>query len=234
MLSKTLLLLAASSLVQDVVALGHRQHGHQVMHQKRAVVTEVVTETAYVYVTLSEAEATSSSALSAKKFYTRKKPARLSKTPTTAAAESTAAPSAASVVAESFPRPSAPVGRPDVPAPAPSAEAPAAPPSPVSPPAAEPAPVNPPAADPAPANPPASDPAPATPPSGGSGSGPRGRGLPYNDPNLLGRFLNGGSHISWTYNWGQTDDSKSGLDFVPMCWGTTKGFPATWPANPRR
>jgi len=211
MLSKTLLALAAASLVQNVIALGPRQHGHQHIHEKRAIVTEVVTETSYVYVTLYE-DKTTSAAFSAKKYYTRKRP---SKSAQSSVAAASAAP-AASVSLESIPRPSAPVAVPvpDVPAPAP------APVPTAETPAVEPA-------------PPAADPVPVSPPSNAP-SGARGRGLAYNDPGVLGRFLGSGSRISWTYNWGQTDDSKVGVEFVPMCWGTSKGFPATWAANAQK
>jgi hypothetical protein len=220
MLSKTLLALAAASLITDAVALGPRQHNHQRLHEKRAIVTEVVTVTDFVYVTLYEDQATSSSAFSAKQFYTKKgRKSRSSKTP---AAVATATPSPV-LSLEALPRPSAPVAVPEAPAPpapVPTVEAPIV----------EPAPVSPPAVDPVPAEPAA----PVTPPSGGAPAGKRGRGLAFNDPNLLGRFLSSGSHISWTYNWAQTDDSNSGLEFVPMCWGITKGFPATWATNAQK
>ena len=65
-------------------------------------------------------------------------------------------------------------------------------------------------------------------------SGARGRGLAYNDASLLTRFLGTGSKISWSYNWAQTGDSKSGLEFVPMMWSTGKGFPNTWEANAKK
>jgi hypothetical protein len=233
MLSKTLLILAAAGLIKDVVALGPRQHNHQRLHEKRAMVTEVVTVTDVVYVTLYEDPATSSAAVSAKKFHYTKK-GRLSKSAASSAAASSAAAPAVSL--EALPRPSAPVQAPKPPAPPapPAASAPPAPPAPPAPaptietPVADPAPAN-----PVPANPIPADPVPA-PPSGGAPSGKRGRGLAFNDPNLLGRFLGSGSHISWTYNWAQTDDSKTGLEFVPMCWGITKGFPATWASNAQK
>jgi len=220
MLSKTFLILAAAGLITDVVALGPRQHNHQRLHEKRAIVTEVVTVTDVVYVTLYDDPATSV-ALSAKKFhYTKKgrqsKSAASSAVPSTAAAPSVAAPSAA-VSIEALPRPSAPV---DIPAP----PAPPAPVPTVETPVVAPAPA-------VPANPIPADPAPA-PPSAPAGT--RGRGLAYNDPGLLGRFLGSGSRISWSYNWGQTDDSTTGLEFVPMCWGITKGFPATWASNAQK
>ncbi|KAK0613809.1 glycosyl hydrolase catalytic core-domain-containing protein [Immersiella caudata] len=214
MLTKILLALAAASVIKDVVALGPRQHHHQRLHEKRAIVTEVVTVTDVVYVTLYEDQATSSSAFSAKQFYTKK--GRKSRS---SAAVATATPSPV-LSLEALPRPSAPVEAHAPPAPTPTVEAPVAEPAPVSPPAVDPVPVEP--------------ATPVTPPSGGAPAGKRGRGLAFNDPNLLGRFLGGGSHISWTYNWAQTDDSNTGLEFVPMCWGITKGFPATWAKNAQK
>jgi len=215
MLSKTLLTLAAASLIQDVIALAPRQHAHQHLHEKRAVVTEVVTETAIVYVTMYEDQAPSSQ-LNAKKFYThgRKRPfpSQASAAPSVAA-PSVAAPSAAapSVAAPSAPVTLEAIPRPSIPSvPVPSIEVPAAPPAP------EPVPET-----------------PAAPPSQAP-SGARGRGLAYNNPGFLGRFLGSGSRISWTYNWAQLDDSGAGVEFVPMCWGTTKGFPATWAANAQK
>jgi len=41
-----------------------------------------------------------------------------------------------------------------------------------------------------------------------------------------------GSKVGWGYNWGQTaNDLDSSFDYVPMLWGTSKGFPDTWQAN---
>jgi len=41
-----------------------------------------------------------------------------------------------------------------------------------------------------------------------------------------------GSKVGWAYNWGQTpNDLDSSFAFVPMLWGTSKGFPDTWQAN---
>lgn len=77
---------------------------------------------------------------------------------------------------------------------------------------------------------PAAAPSNATPQStDGKASGGRlQRGLAYNDPNLLTSFTGSGSKATWCYNWGQKDDSNTTLEFVPMLWGTSKGFPATW------
>ncbi|KAK3345241.1 glycosyl hydrolase catalytic core-domain-containing protein [Neurospora tetraspora] len=60
------------------------------------------------------------------------------------------------------------------------------------------------------------------------------RGLAYNDGKLLQSFLGSGSKATWVYNWGQVDDSGTGLEFVPMLWGTDKGFPQSWNANAQK
>lgn len=66
----------------------------------------------------------------------------------------------------------------------------------------------------------------------GKSSGSRlQRGLAYNDHGLLKTFMGSGSKATWCYNWGQADDSESGLEFVPMLWGIDKGFPKSWAAN---
>ncbi|KAK5661518.1 hypothetical protein OQA88_11422 [Cercophora sp. LCS_1] len=210
MLSNALWALAAASLFQDTTALSHGRH--QQLHEKRAVVTEVVTETSWTTVTLY---GNPSANVGAKTFYTKKgkRPSRTSRTsvlstssapvveaiPTTLATQTKETESL--VTAEARP--------------------------PVYVPPAEPAPAPAPAPEPAPAEPAPAEPAPATPSNGG-------RGLAFNDPNLLGRFLNSGSKITWTYNWGQTDDSKQSVEFVPMLWGMSKGFPATWKANAQK
>lgn len=82
-------------------------------------------------------------------------------------------------------------------------------------------------------NVPAAAPSTTTPESTeGKSSGNRlQRGLAYNDGNLLQGFLGSGSKATWTYNWGQIDDSKSGLEFVPMLWGLKDKFEVSWPAN---
>jgi hypothetical protein len=238
MLSKTILALAAASLIQDVVALSPRHHAHQQLHEKRAIVTELVTETAWVTVTLGEQEPTAAVAAAAftpKKFYTnsRKRFSRTAKSSTTVLPSDTP-------VAEAVPTTLVSQIKESAESAAPTIEAIPGPPinnPPDVAPPAQPSPVVPaPPAPPAPANPAPIDTAPAapSPPKGGAPGGARGRGLAYNDPGLLPRFLGSGTKISWTYNWGQTDDSKTGLSFVPMLWGTTKGFPATWAANAQR
>lgn len=244
MLLKELIALAAAGLVAETVAAGVRQHGHQHVH-KRELVTEQVTVTDWVTVTLSIAK-TSSATKSAKKlFYTRKGHTR--RPGTTSVATTTSAPSTTEAL------PTLPTEVPttlvvetkvavpsvEVPAPAPApqtpevVQAPAQPaPEPAPQPAPEPAPAP---APPAPATPePAPAPAPPAPAPATGGGGGHKRGLAYNHPELLGRFLNSGTKIGWTYNWGQLDDAKVGVEFVPTLWGTTKGFPATWAENAQR
>ena len=225
MLSKAILALAAASLVKDVVAAGPNQHGHQHMHQKKALVTEVVTVTEHVTVTLSDnGFKAQGEATSTKKFYTHSRKTR-SRRPRPSATTTISAP-----IAVPTPEQAAPttiITQTKESAPASSVAAAAAP-------VADPAPVEVEPAAPvqsqsAPA--PSSNPAPASAPV--LSGGPK-RGLAYNDPNLLGRFLSTGSRIGWTYNWGQLDDSKTGLEFVPTLWGTTKGFPATWAGNAQK
>jgi hypothetical protein len=58
--------------------------------------------------------------------------------------------------------------------------------------------------------------------------------LSYNDPTLLRSFLNSGSKIGWTYNWGQRDDSGTNLPFIPTLWGLKLDFAQVWPANAQR
>jgi hypothetical protein len=219
MQSKTLIALAAASILQGVIAASPRQHGHQHLHEKRAIVTEVVTETSWVTVTLSEGQAApTAAAASAKKFYSRKRPSR-----TRASSSAIPTPSSSAPVIEAI--------RPTFAAPTQVQES--------ANPDVVPVPTTAVVVAPVPDEPAATDSPATTSPSTGGGSGGgsggvRGRGLAYNDPNLLTRFLSSGSKISWTYNWAQTDDSKTGLEFVPMLWGTSKGFPATWAANAQR
>lgn len=205
MLIKSLLALATASLIQDAVGLSPRQHHHHRIHEKRAVVTHVVTETAWVTVTVG-----SDAAFSAKKFYTtkgRKRPISSSAAPVLDAVPTpveTKAPAAVPTV-ETVPQPSVDIN-PGTNNPAPVDPGTAAPPAPVTPPT----------------------------PAGGAPGGGRGRGLAFNEGKLLSRFLGSGSKITWVYNWAQTDDSNSGVEFVPMCWSDGKGFPATWAANAQK
>lgn len=213
MFSKALIALVAATLLQDVAAASPR-HAHK--HVKRGLVTEVVTVTDWVTVTADGAAPTSTSTLELSS--SSSSPAEVAPTSTAEAVPTEEIFNAARV------RPSA---APVVPA----APAPVEPASPVVPAA----PVVP---DTNIAVPTGSGASTGSGSSTGGGSsapsGARGRGLAYNDPSLLTRFLGTDSKISWSYNWAQTDDSKSGLEYVPMMWGTTKGFPNTWEANAKK
>jgi hypothetical protein len=70
--------------------------------------------------------------------------------------------------------------------------------------------------------------------AGGTTTSPGKRGLAYNNPSLLQAFLNSGTKVSWTYNWGQYDDSGTDLEFCPMMWGLKLDFAETWPANAQK
>lgn len=57
------------------------------------------------------------------------------------------------------------------------------------------------------------------------------RGLAYNDASLTDCFT-GGSEISWAYNWGSSaGDLASGLNFIPLLWGTATDFTSVWSEN---
>ncbi|KAK0706831.1 glycosyl hydrolase catalytic core-domain-containing protein [Lasiosphaeria miniovina] len=228
MFSNAILALAAASLAGHAVALGPRQHVHQHLHNnKRALVTELVTVTDWVTVTVGDKSTTSSareflaqtrqvrssSSSSSSSVVAPPSPPVVAPTPTTIITQVKS--SAASSVAPVAKQPEAAAA-----APSPSTPAPAASRAAQAPPA-----VVKPAATSAAAATPAATPA-AAPASGGLQ-----RGLVYNDHTLLPRFLTSGTKATWTYNWGQGDDSGVGLEFVPMLWSTSKGFPATWPAN---
>ncbi|KAK3343768.1 glycosyl hydrolase catalytic core-domain-containing protein [Lasiosphaeria hispida] len=225
MFSKALIALAAAGLFQQAVALGPRGHQHQ--HQKKDLVTEVQTVTNWVTVTLV-GNGPAAAAATPKTFYTRSRKTR------SRASSSTAIPAASS------PPPAAPssVVIPttfisETKASDPTAEAFHGQPQPA--PSAAPAPAEPEPAKPAPAEPsaaaPSSAPAvPASPPATGGNK----RGLAYNDGGLLPRFLNSGSKVGWTYNWGQLDDSNTGLEFVPTLWGKKMDFPDVWPKNAQK
>ncbi|KAK3946165.1 glycosyl hydrolase catalytic core-domain-containing protein [Diplogelasinospora grovesii] len=242
MFSKALITLCAAALVGEVVAASPRHNAHQHVHQKKALVTNVVTVTDWVTVYATDGEsatstsskvfvadthkhthtsaASSSSSSSSSTSSTTSTPAT-SSTSTPEAAPTTmitqTKPSSSSVdvninVASSAPALSVVVSvavPPVVAVPAPSVEKA----SPTTQAAAQTSAAS----------------------SGNSGSsgqaGTALRGLAYNHANLLPSFTGSGSKVHWTYNWGQSDDSGIGLEFVPMLWGTTKGFPATWAAN---
>ncbi|KAK5138045.1 hypothetical protein LTR08_005842 [Meristemomyces frigidus] len=56
------------------------------------------------------------------------------------------------------------------------------------------------------------------------------RGLAYNDASLTDCLT--GSQVSWAYNWGSaTTGLASGLNFIPLLWGTASDFTSSWSAN---
>ncbi|KAK4135588.1 glycoside hydrolase family 128 protein [Trichocladium antarcticum] len=226
--SIALVALAALSLgLGQVVAAGHRQDGHRHLRHKKAIVTELVTVTNWVTVTLTERE-TSTSA-SARVFVTQSRKPKPE--PSSENIESPAA----------VPTTLVPQVKPAVPTPEPSTQAPAVnSPAPV---VNSPAPVvnTPPPAVPTPV---VQQPAPASPSvaasgsngnsGGGSSGGSAKRGLAYNNPTFLSRFISSGTQVSWAYNWGQYDDSNTDLEFCPMLWGLKLDFAETWPKNAQK
>ncbi|KAK4226453.1 glycosyl hydrolase catalytic core-domain-containing protein [Podospora fimiseda] len=237
MLSKTLFALAAACLAGQTVAGPHHGHGLQHAHEKRAIVTELVTVTNWVTVTVGGSQ-------TKKVFFSRTRKVR--PTPTSISTSTTAA---VASVAPVPPPPSpevAPVPttivtqvRPvsDIPESIAPIEAPKSepvvqpPPAPITteapvvevPPPPAPA-ASTKAAEPAPAPAPAPD-------TGSKSSIAFKRGLAYNNKNFLQRFLNSGTKIGWTYSWGQRDDSGVNIPFVPTLWGLKLDFAQTWPAN---
>ncbi|KAK0635058.1 glycosyl hydrolase catalytic core-domain-containing protein [Bombardia bombarda] len=217
MVSKILVALAAASLAGEVLALNAHHQGHQHLHQKKDLVTEVVTVTDWITVTITDGES-STSAPAPLTFVRNSRKSRsrsASSVSTTTIPSSIAIPSTAAIpqttlVTEQKPSTSAEenikIVSPAVPAPPP------VPTSAISSAAAV--------------------EAPAAPSSGQSGTALRG--LAYNSASLLPSLLGSGSKVHWTYNWGQLDDSNVAVEFVPMLWGTTKGFPDSWATNAQK
>ncbi|AEO71684.1 9f21b1e4-8c1c-4f00-85c7-23e2eab30c09 [Thermothielavioides terrestris] len=243
MYSKAVLFFAAAGLVgQAAAAVGRHQHGLQHAHHKRSLFTEVVTVTDWVTVTVTYGE---TSTTGHKVFYTDNHHPHLSLN-TTTSHSTTSSTSAAPVLSSTTSTTSTAIV-PKVSSTSTTSPNPTT--SPSSAPGNVDVVVNTPAPTPAVASTTAHA-APATPSvagsgstgitggSGTSGSGSTGatgrRGLAYNDASLLPQFLNAGTKISWAYNWGQTDDSKTSLEFAPMLWGLKDGFPDTWPANAQK
>ncbi|KAK4460313.1 glycosyl hydrolase catalytic core-domain-containing protein [Cladorrhinum samala] len=242
MFSKALIALAAACLAGQTVAGPHHQHGMQHAHEKRAMVTELVTVTNWVTVTVGRSQAKTKG----KVHYTRTRKVRptaistltSSSTTAPAAVSEAAAPPPPSTEAASIPttivtrvRPVSEVAESIAPIEAPKSEPAVQPPPPVVP-------TSPPVVSvTAPAPGPSikavqADPAPAPAPETGSGNSFSGRrGVSYNNPAYLQRFLNAGSKISWCYNWGQRDDSGVNIPFIPTLWGLKLDFAQTWPAN---
>ncbi|KAL2179889.1 glycosyl hydrolase catalytic core-domain-containing protein [Thermothelomyces heterothallicus CBS 202.75] len=222
--TKTLAVLVATTLLGQTVAGPHR-HGLQHLHQKRATITEESTVTHWVTVTVYE----DGTAPTPEAFYSHSHRFRLkhsssspsSSTPVVAPVTSTsAAPTSSSTpvakaVASSSTTPEADED---------ASTAPAAPPTSSSSAQAAPSP----------------DPVPVGDGDGGNNDntgvtgGRAKRGLAYNDPQLLKAFLGDGTKVTWTYNWGQQDDSGTDLEFVPTLWGIKLDFADTWPANAQK
>jgi len=251
MYTKTFAALVAATLVGQAVA-GPFKHGHQHGHLKRAVVTDQVTVTDWVTVTVYDDGTTPTP----KVFYgeSRKSKHRSSSSTSTSSSASSSPPppspspvvssttttivaqvtstSAASVqntpvVAEAVASPStsseaAVINTPAPPPPASSSTTPAA----ASPTTVQVGTGN---ND----NSGSTGSGSSTGNSGSAGAGGK-RGLVYNNPSLLKSLLNAGTKVSWTYNWGQSDDSGTDLEFVPMLWGLKAGFPDTWSANAQK
>jgi hypothetical protein len=61
------------------------------------------------------------------------------------------------------------------------------------------------------------------------------RGLPFNDPTLLGKFAVAGSQTSWCYNWySATPENPHSMEFVPMLWCSTElDLIDAWKGNAR-
>ncbi|KAK4240293.1 glycosyl hydrolase catalytic core-domain-containing protein [Achaetomium macrosporum] len=251
MYSKALIALAAACFVGQTVAAGPHRHGLQHARQKRALVTEVVTVTDWVTVTVTDGEPNTSD----KAFYTNSRKLRPSKAKPQSTTSLLSAPpspsstvptttiisqvtSTTSVVEQSTPSLAAvassssepqvenvpattPISSPSAPSSgaqvsqSPTVAVAVAVPSSSSSAAAS---------------------APASVSTGSSGStgGVGKRGLAYNNAALLSRFLSTGSKISWTYNWGQYDDSGTSLEFCPMMWGLKLDFAETWPGNAQK
>ncbi|KAJ4307140.1 hypothetical protein N0V88_000517 [Collariella sp. IMI 366227] len=176
MFSKTLIALAAASFAGQAVASPHH-HGYQHAHQKRAIVTEMVTITEWVTVTIGDSETSTS----AKVFYTNHRKSKTQPRPESSTAPVVGNPGTGNTETGNTNNNSGNNNNPGT--------------------------------------------------SGGNTGVSGKRGLAYNKPELLKRFLNDNSKISWTYNWGQRDDSGVNIEFVPMLWGLKVDFPEVWPKN---
>lgn len=58
-------------------------------------------------------------------------------------------------------------------------------------------------------------------------------GAAYNDASLVKALCGDSSGISWAYNWGSSSDGSlpSGVEYVPMLWGTSSLFVDGWTTN---
>ncbi|EGS23173.1 uncharacterized protein CTHT_0008360 [Thermochaetoides thermophila DSM 1495] len=225
--SNIFLLLAVAGLAGQALAAIPGGHGHLHGHQKRALVTEVVTVTDWVTVTVTLDFNPHT------RFYTNKGKTKDWKTKQISTSTFVEA------AALSTPNPAVPTTivtqvisadpAPEV-SPLPAAESVVPPPLPPPPASTQSTVVE------NVQSAPSANPGVAEDENSGSNShGSSGkRGLAYNDPTLLKRFVNSGTKISWTYNWGQYDDSGLDLEFCPMLWGLKLDFPQIWPTNAQK
>lgn len=58
-------------------------------------------------------------------------------------------------------------------------------------------------------------------------------GAAYNDISLVSALCGDSSSVSWAYNWGSSSDGDlpSGVEYVPMLWGTSSLFVDGWTTN---
>ena len=232
-ITKNLTMLAVAALANKALALNTHRHAHLHIHERARFQTEVVTVTDWVTVTVYDDGETETPTVAPAVFVTAEHTHNYADhhAPASSSEESpsqvSSAASATAAAASSDP-PIAPlpttlatkvVGAPPH-APPPSTQINIVP-SVVAPPIAPP-----------PSTAAASTtqvPQPTTKPSTGS-SGLK-RGLAYNDPSLLSGFVGSGSKVSWAYNWGQTNDMKVNVEFVPMLWAPNNDHVPTWNAN---
>ncbi|KAH6848358.1 glycosyl hydrolase catalytic core-domain-containing protein [Chaetomium sp. MPI-CAGE-AT-0009] len=234
MYTKTLVTLAAATLLGQAVA-SPRHYSPQHAHQKKALVTERVTVTDWVTVTVYEGDETKGTP---KAFYTHSRkfrPQSSSESTTTSdPAPSPVVPTTTVIQVTSTsvtPEQNTPPAVEAIPSPSTTSEVVVINTPPPPPPA--------PSSTAQPVSPPVPVPVPVVEDNGGSGNngntGAGGkRGLVYNNPQLLKPLLNAGTKASWLYNWGQYDDSDTDLEFCPMLWGLKMEFPQVWPANAQK
>lgn len=243
MYAKNIIFLAAASLIADAVAVNVHRHAHGQVHQNQKkdlkIETDYATVTEWVTVTYDPNAPTASAdvkyvaATHSKNVSRTRKFSRVSSSSATVAAPETS--SVSSSVAESTPSSASVVEVPTtlVPQVKPT-EAEKAPVS-TDTPAAAAATTEAPAA-PAATTAEAAKPAPTTASAAPSSAAPvstggKKRGLAYNDPSLLSGFVGDNTKVSWCYNWGQTNDQKQPIEFIPMLWAPTDNHVNTWQAN---
>ncbi|KAK4102616.1 glycoside hydrolase family 128 protein [Parathielavia hyrcaniae] len=247
MFSKALVALAAASIVGQTAASPHK-HGLQHAHQKRALVTELTTVTDWVTVTVTGDEPSTKS----KVFYTHSRKVKSTSSSESTTTSTSASPDAAPEQSSPPPPPAVEVvpsstststsatpeevippattseaPAPEVPAPTPTAEV-------VSTSASVDSGSEDSGGDTSGGNGGTTTGGGTSGGNGGTTTGASKRGLAYNRPELLQRFLSAGTKVSWAYNWGQSDDSGTDLEFCPMLWGLKLDFAQTWLANAQR